>query len=108
MVRHPYGESLYVANKDQSILEVFGDKSQLADNIKNIRGSLLNVLGSSLYKLGESGQLSDDDMKNILKNTGVDFGFDLGDKYGLNLGINQPNPSGHFRDDYRVTLSRNL
>ena len=86
----------------------FDENSQDRNNIKSLQYSLNSFLSSSIKTLISRGELTSNDMQNILSKTGVILSSEIGKNYGVTVGMNTFVPIGRCKDDYWITLSKKL
>ena len=77
----------------------FGENSQARNNIKSLQNSLNSILSSSIKTFILKGDLTRDDIRNILSKTSVIISNKIGKNYGVKLGINTPAPTGRYKDE---------
>ena len=66
-----------------------------------------DLIGQALFKGISSGDISSDDVNEILEGFQADADIDLGKDYSVNLGYNQPSHRG-MRDIFRATLTKHF
>ena len=68
--------------------------------------NLYNLLGANLFKSFEEGEITREQLDDIMKEFSIEADVDLGKGYGVNLGYNVGSRRG--RDDFRIQFTKDL
>jgi len=77
------------------------------DQMPSFNSNAYDMIGQALFTGIEKGEITDQDINDILQNFQADFDVDFGEDYSANIGYNQPSNRG-MRDLFRLTLTKHF
>jgi len=74
----------------------------------SLKESIYSYLGEKVGDFFTKGELDILDVKTRFNfdDKSLTSKYKFNENYGVKFDINKPNPSGHFKDDYRISLTK--
>ena len=73
-----------------------------------LKDSIYSYLGEKVGDFFTKGELDILDVKTRFNfdNKSLTSKYQFNKNYGVKFDVNKPNPAGHFKDDYRISLTK--
>ena len=74
----------------------------------SLKDSIYDYLGEKVGDFFTKGELDILDVKTRFNfdNKSFTSKYKFNKNYGIKFDVNKPNPAGHFKDDYRISLTK--